>query len=176
MGLEAKKLGISKKEAKCVKMEHQINTISVQLKKNKLDFVVDELLDTTTSQDETFHAVAEPTIRDILRGYSGTIFAYGQTGSGKTHSMYGPEGAFDAEQSGIVPRGISMLFQSLEDNDDIIEFTIKVSFIEIYLESMRDLLNMDGSKSTKSKKKKKKKKKKKPKKGKKKKKKKKKKS
>ena len=64
--------------------------------------------------------------------------------------MYGPEGAFNAQQSGVVPRAISMLFQSLEDNDNIIEFTIKVAFIEIYLEQMRDLLNIDGSKNSKS--------------------------
>ena len=148
--LEAQKSTISKKDAKCVKLEHQINTIKVKLKSNSLQFVVDEILDAPTSQDECFQVVAEPTVRDILRGYNGTIFAYGQTGSGKTHSMYGPEGQFNAQQSGIVPRAISMLFQSLEDSDNIIEFTIKVSFIEIYLESMRDLLNIDGEKTSKS--------------------------
>eukprot|EP01084_Bolivina_argentea_P227691 384574_1 len=62
--------------------------------------------------------------------------------------MYGPEGAFNAQQSGIVPRAISMLFQCLEDDDNIMEFTIKVSFIEIYLERMHDLLNIKGDKNT----------------------------
>ena len=146
--LEAQKDKISKKDAKCVKLEHQINTIKVKLKSNpSLQFVVDEILGSQTNQEECFQVVAEPIINDILRGYNGTIFAYGQTGSGKTHSMYGPEGAFNAQQSGVVPRAISMLFQSLEDNDNIIEFTIKVAFIEIYLEQMRDLLNTDGSKT-----------------------------
>eukprot|EP01083_Nonionella_stella_P246309 855310_1 len=145
--LEAKKKNISKKNAKCVKLEHQINTIDVKLKSNSLSFVVDEILGPETTQDECFRVVAEPAVRDILRGYNGTIFAYGQTGSGKTHSMYGPEGRFNAQQSGIVPRAISMLFQSLDDNDNIIEFTLKVAFIEIYLERMHDLLNVDGSKN-----------------------------
>jgi len=152
----------TKSDGTCVTLEHQINTIKVNIKnkkENALQFVVDEILDQNSSQDETFQVVAEPTVRDILRGYNGTIFAYGQTGSGKTHSMYGPpEGAFNAQQSGIVPRAISMLFQSLEDHDSILQFTIKVSFVEIYLERLVDLLNVDGqstqSKSTSKKKKK----------------------
>lgn len=71
----------------CVALEPDQNLISIKhlgdhSKKDALKFSLDKVLPTTTTQDECFQAVAEPAVRDILKGYNGTIFAYGQTGSG----------------------------------------------------------------------------------------------
>ena len=75
-----------------------------------------------------------------MEGYNGTIFAYGQTGSGKTYSMEGPD-LDDVDDMGIVPRMMNMIFDQIMKADEKIEFTVKVSFIEIYLEKLNDLLD-----------------------------------
>jgi len=72
--------------------------------------------------------------------YNGTIFAYGQTGSGKTHTMQGPSLSDPVEQ-GIIPRSIHGIFERIYKTDEHIEFTVQVSYVEIYLERVRDLLD-----------------------------------
>jgi alkylated DNA nucleotide flippase Atl1 len=84
--------------------------------------------------------VAKETVEDILRGYNGTILAYGQTGSGKSYSMFGKEKSSEAAQLGIIPRAIRFLFEQINQSDQIIEVTVKCSFLEIYRENIRDLL------------------------------------
>jgi kinesin family protein 5 len=77
---------------------------------------------------------------DIFKGYNGTIFVYGQTGSGKTHTMQGPD-IHDDEMKGIIPRMIQTIFTEVEQASEKIEFLVKVSYIEIYMEKIRDLMN-----------------------------------
>lgn len=66
--------------------------------------------------------------------------AYGQTSSGKTHTMLGPD-IDDLENRGIIPRMVDGIFSKIETAPDEIEFTVKVSMIEIYNEKIRDLLD-----------------------------------
>ena len=68
------------------------------------------------------------------------MFAYGQTGSGKTHTMQGQDFE-DIKHQGIVPRMVRTLFNKIENSSETIEFTVKVSMMEIYLERIKDLLN-----------------------------------
>ena len=75
----------------------------------------------------------------MLDGYNGTIFAYGQTGSGKSFTMEGVRG--DDELQGIVPRMFDFLFSGIAEADQDIEFTIKCSYLEIYMEKIMDLLD-----------------------------------
>ncbi|UYV62320.1 KIF5B, partial [Cordylochernes scorpioides] len=77
---------------------------------------------------------------DVLMGYNGTIFAYGQTSSGKTHTMEGVLG--DHIQQGIIPRIVNDIFNHIYSMDENIEFHIKVSYFEIYLDKIRDLLDV----------------------------------
>lgn len=77
-----------------------------------------------------------------MSGYNGTIFAYGQTSSGKTHTMEGVLG--DEKMQGIIPRIVSDIFNHIYSMDSSLEFQIKVSYFEIYLDKIRDLL--DGNK------------------------------
>lgn len=75
----------------------------------------------------------------VLEGYNGTILAYGQTSSGKTYTMQG--NIEDNEYQGIIPRMIKQVFTHIyETTDDHIEYTVKVSIIEIYMEKIKDLL------------------------------------
>ena len=77
---------------------------------------------------------------DALNGYNSTIFAYGQTSSGKTHTMEGGD-IRDSESMGIIPRVMGRIFDMIGDASDKLEFTIKVSMLEIYNEKIQDLLN-----------------------------------
>uniref|UniRef100_A0A8C6N272 Kinesin family member 4 n=1 Tax=Mus spicilegus TaxID=10103 RepID=A0A8C6N272_MUSSI len=85
----------------------------------------------------------------ILPGYNATVLAYGQTGSGKTYSM---GGAYTAEQEhdsaiGVIPRVIQLLFKEINKKSDF-EFTLKVSYLEIYNEEILDLLCSSREKAT----------------------------
>ena len=75
----------------------------------------------------------------MLKGYNGTIFAYGQTSSGKTHTMEGPD-IDDKENKGVIPRIIENIFDYIDDAPYELEFQMRVSYFEIYLEKIRDLL------------------------------------
>ena len=76
----------------------------------------------------------------MLEGFNGTIFAYGQTSSGKTHTMQGPD-IEDIEMQGIIPRMVRTVFNRIETANESIEFTVKISMIEIYMERIKDLLD-----------------------------------
>ncbi|RXN07049.1 kinesin-1 heavy chain isoform X1 [Labeo rohita] len=77
---------------------------------------------------------------DVLEGYNGTIFAYGQTSSGKTHTMEG--NLHDPDGMGIIPRIVQDIFNYIYSMDENLEFHIKVSYFEIYLDKIRDLLDV----------------------------------
>lgn len=97
-------------------------------------FAFDHVLSDAT-QAEVFGCTGTRIARDVLAGYTGTILAYGQTGSGKTHTMMGSAG-----QLGIIPRIVDAIFAGIQTADDAIGFTVKLSYVEIYLERIRDLL------------------------------------
>lgn len=78
----------------------------------------------------------------MLEGYNGTIFAYGQTGCGKSHTMQGPD-TITPEQSaqrGIIPRSFDHIFEAISVTTGV-RYLPLVSYLEIYNENIRDLLN-----------------------------------
>lgn len=105
-------------------------------KYNEVTFQFDRVLWCPTPQEEVFEAVAKPQIDKVLRGFHSCCFAYGQTGSGKTHTMFGRE---EADMRGIVPRAAEYLFQAVSAGGSNTEFVIGCSFLEIYMDSIRDL-------------------------------------
>lgn len=76
---------------------------------------------------------------DILNGYNGTVFAYGQTGAGKSYTMMGSD-IDDDSSRGIIPRIVEQIFASILQSPSNIEYTVRVSYMEIYMEKIRDLL------------------------------------
>ena len=76
----------------------------------------------------------------MIEGFNGTVFAYGQTGSGKTFTMQGPD-IDDYEMQGIIPRMVRTIFNRIDNSSENIEFTVKVSMAEIYMERIKDLLD-----------------------------------
>ena len=79
----------------------------------------------------------------MLTGYNGTVFAYGQTGTGKTYTMMGSD-IYDNKERGVIPRSAHLIFKSVANSKSDAEFTLKCSMVEIYKETIRDLL--DGTK------------------------------
>ncbi|KAI6109000.1 P-loop containing nucleoside triphosphate hydrolase protein [Pisolithus croceorrhizus] len=106
-------------------------------------FTFDRVFPMGTKQHEVFdYGVKDHP--DVLDGYNGTVFAYGQTGSGKTFTMmesYSHGADIDSEElKGIIPRITEQIFQSIVESDAHLEYMVKVSYMEIYLERIRDLL------------------------------------
>jgi kinesin family protein 5 len=109
-----------------------------------LNFVcaVDPALDAwngITKQHEVFDYGEKDIVKDVLDEYNGAVFAYGQTGSGKTFTMMGADLDLD-ELKGIIPRIAEQIFQFIVENDAYLEYLVKVSYMEIYLERSGDLL------------------------------------
>ncbi|CAN9498436.1 unnamed protein product [Ophioblennius macclurei] len=103
-------------------------------------YVFDRVLPPNTSQEQVYEQCAKQIVKDVLGGYNGTIFAYGQTSSGKTHTMEGK--LHDPQLMGIIPRIAHDIFDHIYSMDENLEFHIKVSYFEIYLDKIRDLLDV----------------------------------
>lgn len=101
--------------------------------RSKYDY--DRVFGQTSSQEEVFDAV-QPLCVSVLDGYNVCIFAYGQTGSGKTFTMEGY-----GENIGVSPRAIAEVFKQIENMKDHWTFTMQLSILEIYNETIRDLLD-----------------------------------
>ena len=102
-------------------------------------FAFDHAYDWDSTQRRVFEDLGRPIVDKALAGYNGTIFAYGQTGSGKTFSMMG-----DAEAPGIIPLMNDDLFAKLAAMQAArpeLKFLCLVSYLEIYNEVVKDLLN-----------------------------------
>ncbi|KAG1827268.1 P-loop containing nucleoside triphosphate hydrolase protein [Suillus subaureus] len=89
-----------------------------------------------------YHEVVNPMLDEVLMGYNCTLFAYGQTGTGKTYTMQGdltptPMGN-PSSQAGMIPRVLFRLFHQLETSAT--DYSVKISFVELYNEELRDLL------------------------------------
>ncbi|KAK6540955.1 kinesin-like protein Klp8 [Orbilia ellipsospora] len=88
-------------------------------------------------QDDLFKDLGGPLLDNAFQGYNNCIFAYGQTGSGKSYSMMGY-----GEEYGIIPRICQNIFERItSEKDPNIVSTVEVSYLEIYNEKVRDLLN-----------------------------------
>ncbi|KAI4189543.1 MAG: hypothetical protein L6R41_001397 [Letrouitia leprolyta] len=89
-------------------------------------------------QDNLFNDLGSPLLDNAFQGYNNCIFAYGQTGSGKSYSMMGY-----GKESGVIPRICEDMFERITElqQDKSLSYTVEVSYLEIYNERVRDLLN-----------------------------------
>ncbi|KAI8897043.1 P-loop containing nucleoside triphosphate hydrolase protein, partial [Globomyces pollinis-pini] len=108
-------------------------------------FTYDYVYGPHTSQENVYSDLAAPLVSQFLEGFNATILAYGQTFSGKTYTMGSNNDETTASETlGIIPRVFSDIMNGLKEQDGI-ENVVKVSFLEIYQEQIRDLLNMQNS-------------------------------
>ncbi|KAI0132107.1 P-loop containing nucleoside triphosphate hydrolase protein [Xylariales sp. AK1849] len=115
------------------------DTCSLQSAEATGTFTFDRVFAMTGRQVDIFDYSIKPTVDDILNGYNGTVFAYGQTGAGKSYTMMGTS-IEDEEGKGVTPRIIEQIFSSIMTSPPTIEYTVRVSYMEIYMERIRDLL------------------------------------
>ncbi len=99
-----------------------------------IQFNFDHVLGENSSNYDMYVAVAQDVVESSMNGINGTIFAYGQTSSGKTHTMFG-----STEEPGIMTLATRCIFQFISKAKDR-EFLLRVSYVEIYNEVIRDLL------------------------------------
>ncbi|KAM9323866.1 kinesin-like protein KIFC1 [Gastrophryne carolinensis] len=105
----------------------------------KYDFNFDCIFPPSTSQAAVFEEISL-LVQSALDGYPVCIFAYGQTGSGKTYTMEGPDNV-STDTMGMIPRAIRQIFSSAEElRKKGWEYKFTASFLEIYNETIRDLL------------------------------------
>ncbi|KAK4377756.1 hypothetical protein RND71_004052 [Anisodus tanguticus] len=111
-------------------------------------FTFDKVFGPSAQQRDLYDQAIIPIVNEVLEGFNCTIFAYGQTGTGKTYTMEGeckrsksghnsdlPPGA------GVIPRAVKQIFDMLESQNA--EYSVKVTFLELYNEEITDLLAPD---------------------------------
>uniref|UniRef100_A0A8K9UN37 Kinesin family member 13A n=1 Tax=Oncorhynchus mykiss TaxID=8022 RepID=A0A8K9UN37_ONCMY len=95
-------------------------------------------------QEVVFQCLGEGILENAFQGYNACIFAYGQTGSGKSFSMMGNKKA-----PGLIPRLCCSLFERIgREDSQVLSFKVEVSYMEIYNEKVRDLLDPKGSRQS----------------------------
>ncbi|XP_028848821.1 kinesin-like protein KIF1B isoform X19 [Denticeps clupeoides] len=91
------------------------------------------------SQNQVYNDIGKEMLQHAFEGYNVCIFAYGQTGAGKSYTMMGKQ---EEGQEGIIPQLCEDLFEKINDNNtEELSYSVEVSYMEIYCERVRDLLN-----------------------------------
>lgn len=110
------------------------------------EFTFDRVFPAVASQSEVYAEVSQ-LVQSALDGYHVCIFAYGQTGAGKTHTMEGPPGelSLEDERRGLIPRALHQVFEVAHAQQTHWTYTMVASFVEVYNESLRDLLATPSS-------------------------------
>lgn len=109
-------------------------------------FKFDRVFRENSTQEEVYRET-KPLVRSVLDGFNVCIFAYGQTGSGKTYTMSGP-GVTAGSAYGINYRALNDLFSQRDERVNEVQFQIKVRLLEIYNETIRDLLSTSTENSS----------------------------
>ncbi|XP_073876415.1 kinesin-like protein KIF19 isoform X7 [Macaca fascicularis] len=99
-------------------------------------YLFDVAFDFTATQEMVYQATTKSLIEGVISGYNATVFAYGPTGCGKTYTMLGTD-----QEPGIYVRTLSDLFRAIEETSNDMEYEVSMSYLEIYNEMIRDLLN-----------------------------------
>ncbi|KAK1412771.1 hypothetical protein QVD17_34272 [Tagetes erecta] len=108
-------------------------------------FTFDKVFGPNAHQKDLYEQAVIPIVNEVLEGFNCTIFAYGQTGTGKTYTMEGdckrtksgPKGVLPSG-AGVIPRAVKQIFDTLEHQNA--EYSVKVTFLELYNEEITDLL------------------------------------
>ncbi|XP_076907273.1 kinesin-like protein KIN-5C [Bidens hawaiensis] len=108
-------------------------------------FTFDKVFGPSAHQKDLYEQAVVPIVNEVLKGFNCTIFAYGQTGTGKTYTMEGdirrsksgPKGELPSG-AGVIPRAVKQIFDTLEHQNA--EYSVKVTFLELYNEEITDLL------------------------------------
>ncbi|VDO36573.1 unnamed protein product [Brugia timori] len=124
---------------KIVTVESASNSIVVTNPNNDQEpsriFTFDAVFGEDSNQFNVYNIAARHIVNNVLKGYNGTILAYGQTGTGKTFTMLGNKNC-----PGIIPNSFAHIFDHIAKCQQDKTFLVRVSYLEIYNEEIRDLL------------------------------------
>ncbi|TKY86716.1 hypothetical protein EX895_004356 [Sporisorium graminicola] len=101
-------------------------------------YAFDRVFDSTASQTDVFQETCKPLLDGILNGYNASVFAYGATGCGKTHTISGTP-----DDPGLIFLTMKELYNRIQDARDDSDVQIRLSYLEIYNETIRDLLSSE---------------------------------
>jgi hypothetical protein len=136
-------------EQGCAECIHVPSPGSSQVVTGAHDFTYDHVFGGDFGKDSSqlYDECVSPLVDGLFQGYNATVLAYGQTGSGKTYTM---GSAFPqmcaSEEQGVIPRVMDSIFGRIRSMKDTKEFTVKVGFVEIHKEEIKDLLSARTSK------------------------------
>uniref|UniRef100_UPI00358EB687 kinesin-like protein KIF19 n=1 Tax=Myxine glutinosa TaxID=7769 RepID=UPI00358EB687 len=99
-------------------------------------YMFDVAFDSNATQEDVYISTTKELIDGVIAGYNATVFAYGATGAGKTYTMLGTD-----SEPGIYVRTLNDLFKGIEATSDRKIYQVSMSYLEIYNEMIRDLLN-----------------------------------
>ncbi|ORX37881.1 kinesin motor domain-domain-containing protein [Kockovaella imperatae] len=101
-------------------------------------YMFDNLIEHPSTTEELYRSNVSPLVDKAMSGFNATVFAYGQTGSGKSYTMTGVP-----TELGIIPCAVDGVFDAINEELDR-AYLLRVSYVEIYNETLRDLLDFDG--------------------------------
>lgn len=132
------------KGAAAVVHDPKENTITVTPKDdadkgNFRKFKFDGVLGPESNQVQAF-AQVEETVLSVIDGLSACVMCYGQTGSGKTYTLSNMVAA-EPENNGCMPRAFNLLFDKIKEDNGVHQFKVSVSYVQIYMELIQDLLD-----------------------------------
>ncbi|ODV88186.1 hypothetical protein CANARDRAFT_26336 [[Candida] arabinofermentans NRRL YB-2248] len=130
---------ISNNSTNIVTYDDDNRSVLVSTTNSTNTFTFDHIFGEQASQEDIFGYSIRQTTNDLALGYNGTVLCYGQTGSGKSHTMMGQ--LEDDDLKGLIPRIFEQVFQCIQDSSNRIEYIVGVSYLEIYNDSLQDLLN-----------------------------------
>ncbi|CAI4232029.1 unnamed protein product [Auanema sp. JU1783] len=107
------------------------------------DFTFDAIYGASSKQKDLYDETFRDLVDSVLNGFNGTIFAYGQTGTGKTYTMEGKASIQD--ERGVIYNCFDHIFQHISQSRNQ-KYLVRASYLEIYQEEIRDLLDKDGKK------------------------------
>ena len=139
---------------KMIKIENNIlylEDIKTHKNKNNKIYVFDNIFTESSNNIEVFNKSIKEMIDKVLQGYNSTALAYGVTGTGKTYTIFG-DLSNNFKEEGIIFKACDYLFEKIEinkkqniknniTNNDDINYYLKISYIEIYNEIVKDLIN-----------------------------------
>eukprot|EP00958_Prasinococcus_capsulatus_P006751 scaffold628_cov401-Prasinococcus_capsulatus_cf.AAC.1 len=143
----------AKPAVKCNEARRECNVTQVLGgKETDRTFNFDKVFGPESTQINLYDQCVRSIVDEVLEGFNCTIFAYGQTGTGKTYTMEGADiwgekgtGTQLSESAGVIPRAVNQIFKKLNGSGS--EYSVKVTFVELYNEELTDLLSMyeDGN-------------------------------
>jgi kinesin family protein C1 len=129
-----------------IELYQSVETASGNLQSKTYPFSFDKVFQPNVPQAEVFEEISQ-LVQSALDGYNICIFAYGQTGSGKTYTMEGPDKLHgpDDVHTGMIPRAVKQIYSAAEKlKEKGWAYSMEAQFLEIYNETLRDLLSKDN--------------------------------